>query len=119
MGNTEESADFTDEWDGWSELIDKWNEYCAHNIPSKYSSFPTSMFYVLKTLGYKSGNEDGVFSRDASGRLIFPSFDAEHQPMAAGRSILTGYMEALWGKCALICCGMNLITTRDYRGYMA
>lgn len=49
VGATEQSPDFTDEWDGWNELVDQWNEYCAINLPSKHCSFPTGILSLLMT----------------------------------------------------------------------
>ncbi|KAF7973119.1 hypothetical protein HWV62_16150, partial [Athelia sp. TMB] len=76
VAGSEDSTDFTEESTGWTAVIDEWNDHCATNLPRYGTNIK--------------------IERDASGDLIFPSFDPEHQTAAAGRAILTGYLEAVW-----------------------
>ncbi|KAF7975230.1 hypothetical protein HWV62_10190 [Athelia sp. TMB] len=69
---------FPEEYKNWKDLQSSWNNYCAIHVPEIVEDSATVL-------------------RDSSGNPLLPSFDLEVEPPAAGRSILTGYLEAVWG----------------------
>ncbi|KAF7986431.1 hypothetical protein HWV62_31179 [Athelia sp. TMB] len=91
-------ADFLAEYsDTSSVVIDRWNSYCATNLP---------------TLGLPAFDHVAV-THGPDGRPVLPQFDAELEPAAVSRSLLTGFLEALWDYTFPIEAGVSTLPWDD------
>lgn len=67
-----------------------------HTSPVSYFQFNRPFNLNDSTQG-RQGSHQAVASRDSKGLPVLPPFDPELDPAAVGRSLLTGFLEAMWG----------------------
>ncbi|KZP09511.1 hypothetical protein FIBSPDRAFT_900452 [Athelia psychrophila] len=89
-------ADFLAEYSDTSSVINHWNSYCAVHLPNNHQA-----------------SDQAVASRDSDGRPVLPLFDPELDPTAVGRSLLTGFLEAMWDDACPMETGVSSLPWED------